>query len=191
MVKSQNCGIQSLFRIHIVPKTVEIVYFANSRQGDVLPAVDMRMADVQVEIDTHVKGGAGTIVLADCRGVEDLQRLDMALSVAEARAGRNAGGVRIIASAADSAAGLLGLVSLGGKSTRLVGLTWSRSSFCRDVGCTSGSEVAEHARLQLIVAARAFSLPAYDSRDTDTDTEDDFVSTSMSLGFDGYSTGND
>jgi citrate lyase beta subunit len=111
-------------------------------------------------LDSIVGGGAEALLLADCRGVEDLQRCDVALSVAEARAGGPAGHVRIIASV-DTAAGVMRMSGLGGKSVRLTGLAWNRQAFAADMACPADSAVADHAQAQVLIAARAFGLEAY------------------------------
>lgn len=127
----------------------------------IVPAISMRMADYQAELVPIVADGADIVLLADCRGAADLQKCDVALAVAEARAGRGWGDVKIIASM-DSPAGLLGLPTLGARSPRLAGLTWNRAAFCAAMACEPDSAIAEQARIQLLVAARAFDLPVYE-----------------------------
>src|SRR5690242_1498984 len=96
--------------------------FAGSEADDrELPVVRLRDADFQPALDSLAATGAGTMLLADCQGVEDLQRCDVALAVAEARAGREPGHVRIVAGL-ESAAGVMQVSTLGGKSARLAGL---------------------------------------------------------------------
>jgi citrate lyase subunit beta/citryl-CoA lyase len=126
------------------------------------------------------------IVVGDCRGGEDLQRFDMMLSVAEARLGLDAGATRIIASAADSALGYARLGRFAGRSRRLVGLTWNRGELAEDLRCAPDSESTELARLQLLLAARAAGVSAYDSvLSPMRDLSEVFIEKSRALGFDG------
>lgn len=124
------------------------------------PAVRLAGPEVQSELDSLLASGVETILLADCRGAETLQRCDMALSVAEARAGRESGGVRIIAGI-ESAAGVMQVAALGGKSARLAGLAWNRRAFLADMPSAPDAAIADHAQRQILIAARAFDLPAY------------------------------
>jgi citrate lyase beta subunit len=144
-----------------VPENCRLVAYG-SGQADrkVLPVVRLRAEDFQAALDSIVGDGAEWLLLADCRGVEDLQRCDVALAVAEARAGRMMGHMRIIAGV-ESAAGLMQVSALGGKSARLAGLAWDRQAFADDMMCAAGSPIVEHAWVQVLLAARAFGLPAY------------------------------
>jgi citrate lyase beta subunit len=143
-------------------KHVHLIDFQKSPGGDALRLAIFDAHASPEELAAALRDGPTAILLENCCGVDDLQRSDIALSVAEARAGLAIGGVAIVASAADSARGLLALQTLGGKSSRLAGLTWNRAALCRDLSCDEGSAISEHARIQLLVAARAFGLPAYD-----------------------------
>ncbi len=147
--------------MQIVPENCRLVVYAGGKAESIeLPVVRLSDRGMQTEIDSLVAGGAETVLLADCRGAEALQRCDMALSVAEARAGRDAGSVGIIA-AIDSAAGVMRIALLHGKSARLKGLAWDRQAFSADMACPVDSAIVDHAWAQLLVAARAFHLPAY------------------------------
>jgi citrate lyase subunit beta/citryl-CoA lyase len=151
-----------------MPGTCNLVVFWDEEANLRMPALSLRDEGFESDAAAAVASGAKCILLADCRGPEDLQRCDMALSVAEAGDGRDAGATLIVASL-DSAAGLMQLSSLGGKSARLAGLTWNRAAFCDSIGCTHDSPVAGHARISIIIAARAFGVPAYDSQEMDQD----------------------
>lgn len=129
----------------------------------------------------------GKIVLSDCRGGVDLQRCDIALSVAEARLGLPEGETGIIASACDTAAGYLALGTFAGKSLRLAGLTWNRTDFSVNLRCDVQSEMAELARMQLVIAARAADVDVFDSLPAREAASEEFVRRSRSLGFDGVS----
>lgn len=147
--------------MQIVPENCRLVVYGGGQVvGMELPVVRPRAPDFQAAVDSIAAGGAELMLLADCRGVEDLQRCDVALSVAEAWAGREAGRVRIVAGVG-SAAGVMGAAALGGKSARLAGLAWNRRAFTADMGCPADSAAVGHARVQVLIAARAFGLPAY------------------------------
>mgnify|MGYP000341315848 CR=1 FL=1 len=105
-------------------------------------------------------GDSAHVLLEDCRGADDLQRFDIALSVAEARAGRDVGAIKIVAGTA-SAASLLHVATLAGRSARLVGLAWDRGGFSRDLGCTPDAPLAAHGEMTWLIAARATGLPLY------------------------------
>jgi citrate lyase beta subunit len=150
-----------VFEVHDVLENCRLVVHGGGQAGDAdLPVARLRAEDFQVALDWIVGEGAGSLLLADCRGVEDLQRCDVALSVAEARAGCEAGHVRIVAGV-DSAAGVTQVAALGGKSARLAGLAWNGRAFADDMTCAADSAIVDHARMQVMIAARAFGLPAY------------------------------
>jgi citrate lyase beta subunit len=135
-------------------------YGGGQTRHEELPVVRLRAPGFQTVLDSLVGSGAGTVLLADCRGVEDLQRCDVALSVSEARAGRVMGDVRIVA-CLGSAEGVMRISTLGGKSARLAGLAWNPHAFSEDMACPADSAITEHALAQVLIAARAFGLPAY------------------------------
>jgi citrate lyase subunit beta/citryl-CoA lyase len=144
-----------------VPENCRLVVYGSADARSVeLPVVRLSDPRMQTEIDSLVASGAETVLLADCRGGDALQRCDMALSVAEARAGRDPGSVGIVA-AIDSAAGVMRIATLDRKSTRLKGLAWDRQAFSADMACPMDSAIIDHAWAQVLVAARAFHLPAY------------------------------
>ena len=152
----------------------------------VRPADSAELPDIVRESD------GGTLVLADCRSGMDLQRMHVQLSVVEARLGMVEGTIRIIASAADSAVAVLGLPGYAGKSPRLAGLTWCRADLAADLGCDPQSATLEHARWQVVIAARAAGVPAYDCGPDMAESGnawEDFVLASRRLGFYGIATG--
>jgi citrate lyase beta subunit len=151
-----------------MPRTCHLVVFWDEEANLTMPVVRLRDASFESDVAAAAASGAKCILLADCRGPEELQRCDIALSVAEAGEARDAGTILIVASM-DSAAALMQLSSLGGKSARLAGLTWNRAAFCDSIGCTHDSPVAGHARISVVVAARAIDVPAYDSQEMDQD----------------------
>ena len=151
-----------------MPKTCNLVVFWDNEANQTLPVLSFRESGFQSLVDSVVADGATVVLLADCRGAEDLQRCDVGFSVAEAKAGRDAGSTSIVASI-DSAIALMKMPELGGRSARLSGLSWNRAAFCSDIGCAPESPVVAHARASVVVAARAFGIPVYDSAKMDDD----------------------
>ncbi len=75
------------------------------------------------------------VLVPDCRGVADLDRLGARLDVAEAECGAADGATAVIASVADSAAGLAALLAAPSLSSRrLVALTWDAARLATDLG---------------------------------------------------------
>jgi len=144
------------------------------------PVVGLDIGDSLV----NLLGESQLVVLAGCCGGADLQHFAMLLDVAEARLGLAEGQTKVICSASDSAKAVLALSSFSGKSSRLAGLCWDRSAFAGDVGCDPASATAEFARVQLVIAARAAGVAAYDCH-AGNEAPDAFIRTSLSLGFDG------
>lgn len=175
------------FRVWPVSRSCRIVVFGEApAAGAPLPVVYLAADDdFQAVLDKIAADGADCLLLANCRGADDLQRCDIGLTVAEARAGRMAGAIGIIAGIADSAIGLMRARTLGGKSARLRAVTWNRASFCADVGCRLDSTIAEHARIEVLVTARALALPAYDCLGEGQPAAD-LAADARSFGFDGY-----
>ncbi|MBW8446167.1 MAG: hypothetical protein K0M49_11100 [Arenimonas sp.] len=80
-------------------------------------ALDSDALDERLEI--LVPARPDGIVLSSVADGSDLQRLDVALSVAEAMAGREPGATPLIAMIGDNASGLLALASFAGRTPRL------------------------------------------------------------------------
>jgi citrate lyase beta subunit len=181
-------GVLTIIRCHqdgisdVNDVTLHVFAGRHGPEG-VLPVIDRIMADgAQSTIDALVRRGTKRVLLADCRGAGDLQRVDIALGVAEARSGRQAGSTAIVASI-DSAAGLLQIAEIGGKSARLAGLSWNAARFAGEMRTALDGASVGHARIQVLVAARAFRLPAYDWPSEATDC---VLEASRAFGFDGY-----
>jgi len=172
-----------------MPEHLIIQAYSDARRlpgGDLLPVI--RLGNEATWSRVLGESAAAVVILENCRSGADLQHAHMALSVAEARLGIAEATTRIIASAADTAESVLGLASYAGKSPRLVGLTWDRAAFCADIGCGLISETAEAARLQLVIAARAAGVVAYDSPKAKIGGDglsEAFIEHSRSLGFHG------
>jgi citrate lyase beta subunit len=166
------------------------LYYIGSSPQDVALLRVLRIAAVDVLAETIRESGVQRVILGNCLGGDDLQHFDLLLSVAEARLGLEAGTIKIIASAADSAKGVARLSSFEGKSARLEGLTWSRDALASNLGCDPQSATVELVRLQLVIAARACGVATYDSAGfLGDESRADFISKSRSLGFDGMTFG--
>ncbi|MBL0373014.1 hypothetical protein JJB09_13345 [Rhizobium sp. KVB221] len=146
-------------------------------------AVPVVSARDTVSLQALELGGAQAVVLTDCQGGDDLQACDVALAVLEARLGLRDGAIRIIASIADSARGLMRATSLEGKSARLAGLCWNRASFAHDMGGSMADDIGELARMQVAISARSLGVFAYDS--AKGAINEDFRRHSAALGFQG------
>lgn len=100
----------------------------------------------------------------------DVQKLDVMISAQEALAGLSPGNIRIVAMAADTAAGVFSAGSYGSKSSRLQALAWSADRLAADLGVsavqnTSGSLSAplEMARSLVLLGAAAAGVAAIDA----------------------------
>lgn len=102
------------------------------------------------------------LLIRNCVGLAGFERVETALRVAEARLGIVDGATRLVASMADSARAVLALQTPLIASPRLIGLTWDRESLRADLGCSDPSPLLDQARLQLLFAAAAARLPAFD-----------------------------
>jgi citrate lyase beta subunit len=170
-----------------LPDLVKIsLYETASSPLEAAPLLVLQIGAVDMLAEAIRESGTQRVILGNCLGGDDLQHFDLLLSVAEARLGLDAGTIGIIASAADSAKGVVRLSSFEGRSARLEGLTWSRDGLAADLGCDPKSPTVELARMQLVIVARACGVAAYDSPDVlDEDSRADFISKSRYLGFDG------
>jgi citrate lyase beta subunit len=126
-----------------------------------LPVFGGANGSAPADLAMAIGQGARCIIHPDCRDGTDLQRCDVALSVAEAAAGLPPGSVGIVAVIA-SAAGLMHLPTFDSKSARLEGLGWDRAALCAGLDCPIDSPLADHASRQVAIAARALALPLYE-----------------------------
>ena len=101
------------------------------------------------------------IWLPGCVGAADLQHLGARLAVAEAECDLPDGSTRIIASASDTAAGVLALDRLPGASQRLAGLVWDEAALGAALGPEADDGALRHARARTILTAAACGVPVY------------------------------
>jgi citrate lyase beta subunit len=126
-----------------------------------LPSVNAGSSTFASDIAAMVESSAEALILRGLRTADHVQKCDICISVAEARAGRREGLIAIVA-CVDSAAGLLAVSTLAGKSARLSAIAFDRAAVCADIGCNPDSALAEHAWMQFAVTARTLALPAYE-----------------------------
>ncbi|GEO83235.1 MULTISPECIES: hypothetical protein [Alphaproteobacteria] len=78
------------------------------------------------------------LLVTGVRAGADLQRIDIALSVAEVMAGREPGTTALVAIMGDNPSGLLAAGSFAGKSTRLRGIGWRAAMLADQMGIDTG-----------------------------------------------------
>ena len=132
-------------------------------------------AGLQDDLDAVVPARPYGIVLPKCRSAEDVRALDGMLSVREARAGLEAGAIRILPIVTETAGSLFGLASYANPvPPRLYGMMWGGEDLAADLGSVAnrgadGRYLApfELARSLCLVAARAASVVPIDAVYTD------------------------
>ncbi len=111
-------------------------------------------AGTEAAIDLAIRHGAASVVFSGARSGAEVQRLDMALRVAEIRAGLAPGRTRIAALA--DAAGILASSSFERCSNRLAALGW-------EGGYDPSSDTARLAAGTIALAAAAAGVAAIDA----------------------------
>ena len=86
------------------------------------------------DVGAVTQGRPDGIVLPKADGGASVQRLDGILRVAEAEAGLDDGGIRILPIATETAASLFTLGSYRGASPRLLAMTWGAEDLSADIG---------------------------------------------------------
>lgn len=144
-----------------------------------VPLVAVRVARDQDDLAAVLAIRPDVLVLLDCRGLADVDRIAGRAAVAEAERGFKDGATGVVASVADGAAGLVALMAgptFAGASPRLMALTWDPSDLRHAFGEHGGA--AGLARGLVPVAARAAGLAALAPED-DGDTGDGGASRRM------------
>jgi len=110
------------------------------------------------------------IVLPKAVGVDDVSRLDAALSVHEAANGIADGATRIVPLITETAQALLLEATHGQRNARLSGITWGAEDPSASVGAASYRDTAgrltplfQHARTMTLLAASAAGVAAIDT----------------------------
>lgn len=132
-------------------------------------------ADLQDDLEAIVQARPFGIVLPKCRSAEDVRALDGMLSVREARAGLEAGTIRILPIVTETAGSLFGLASYSNPvPPRLYGMMWGGEDLAADLGSVAnrgadGRYLApfELARSLCLIAACAASVIPVDAVYTD------------------------
>ncbi|MFB2553281.1 hypothetical protein [Ensifer soli] len=114
----------------------------------------------------------------------DIQRLDVALSVAEALSDRAAGAAVIVAEIATTAQGLLSTASLAGSSERLAALVFDETEVMRNLGIEAGAPAVAFARVHAVLKARQAGLPVLEVLPLAAPNRDAALARSRSEGFD-------
>ncbi|CDZ33595.1 Citryl-CoA lyase [Neorhizobium galegae bv. officinalis] len=129
--------------------------------ADLAPAADLSFllpafpsARTEAAVDLAIRHGAASVVLRGARNGADVQRLDMALRVAEIHAGLAPGETQIVALA--DTAGILAAPSFERCSNRLVALGW-------EGGYDRFSDTARLAAGTIALTAAATGIAAIDA----------------------------
>lgn len=111
------------------------------------------------QLDWAVPAGITAFVLSGTEGLRDVERLGAKLSVLEARHGLAAESLRILALAADTAAGTLALPSLRPRP-RLVGIACDPARLAEALRCDLDAPAVLQARALTVLAAASCGVPA-------------------------------
>lgn len=115
-----------------------------------------------------IANGFDGVVLAQCRGPADIQRLDVLLKVAEAAVGTTQGRTVILAEYATVPESVLSPHSLAGASSRLSALIFDASALAETCGCKRVTEtgdvpaVIRSGRAAAILRAHEAGIAAHD-----------------------------
>ncbi len=135
-------------------------YGARARLFCAVPSGDMATPDDDLDVlgATPPDG----VLLMSCRGRADLQQVSIRLALVEARAGVEAGSIKIIASVAQTPDAVFGLGGLAGASRRLAGLVFDPGALPRAMGpgFDPSGAAAGTARGLVVFAAAAAGVPA-------------------------------
>ena len=129
--------------------------------------------DALPDLAAAMPGGPDGILLPKCVGGADVARLADMLSAFEAAHGLTLGTTRIFPIATETAAGLLALPSLAPAHPRLMAVMWGAEDLAADLGTRANRAQGRYtdpfrtARTQLLLAAAAAGVPAYDTVFTD------------------------
>jgi citrate lyase subunit beta/citryl-CoA lyase len=126
------------------------------------------------DLDATIPAAPDGVVLPNCLGGAEVQRLGANLAVCEAEHGLVDGSTRIIAIATESARALFGFASYRGASGRLEGLAWGGENLAADLGAETnrlpdGAYAAPYAlaRTLTLVGAVAAEARPIDAAATD------------------------
>jgi citrate lyase subunit beta/citryl-CoA lyase len=130
--------------------------------------LDTGMTDADLE--AVVAGRPDAIVFPKAEGGASVVHLDAKLTAREAIAGLPEGGIKILAQAVESAAGLFAAGTYRGASARLIGMTWGPEDLSAELGAQANRDAAGHltepyrlARNICLYGAAAAKLPAIET----------------------------
>lgn len=127
------------------------IYTEVARVGD---------AALDADLDAIVAAAPAGVFLCSCESRADIQQLSVRLAVREAEAALAEGAVRIVAWAAQTPAGVLGLGGLATASPRLAALAFDAEALSAALDVPVDSPTILSARAQLVIAAAAAGVPA-------------------------------
>ena len=130
--------------------------------------LDTGMTDA--DLDAVVPGQPDAIVFPKAEGGSTVVHLDAKLTAREAIAGLPEGGIKILAQAVESAAGLFAAGTYRGASARLIGMTWGPEDLSAELGAQTNRDTQGHltepyrlARNICLYGAAAAKLPAIET----------------------------
>lgn len=143
------------------------------------------------DIRAAVAGGAEGIRMPMTEHAEDVKKVDILVEKAEKEFGREIGSTMIMA-ALESPLGILNAYQIAIASPRMMGMALSAGDFRRTMHAanTKTGEELFVARGQLLMAARAAGVMAFDTVYTDLDDEEGLIRETeliKNMGFDGKS----
>ena len=125
---------------------------------------------IDADLEAVVAGRPDAIVFPKAEGGASVVHLDAKLTAREAIAGLPEGGIKILAQAVESAAGLFAAGTYRGASARLIGMTWGPEDLSAELGAQANRDAAGHltepyrlARNICLYGAAAAKLPAIET----------------------------
>ena len=125
---------------------------------------------IDADLEAVVAGRPDAIVFPKAEGGASVVHLDAKLTAREAIAGLPEGGIKILAQAVESAAGLFAAGTYRGASARLIGMTWGPEDLSAELGAEANRDAAGQltepyrlARNMCLFGAAAAKLPAIET----------------------------
>jgi citrate lyase subunit beta/citryl-CoA lyase len=130
--------------------------------------LDTGMTDA--DLDAIVAGAPDAVVFPKAEGGPSVIHLDAKLTAREAIAGVAEGGIKILAQAVESAAGLFAAGNFRSSSPRLIGLTWGPEDLSAELGAETNRDARDEltepyrlARSVCLYAAAVAKVPAIET----------------------------
>ena len=125
---------------------------------------------IDADLEAVVAGRPDAIVFPKAEGGASVVHLDAKLTAREALAGLPEGGIKILAQAVESAAGLFLASTFRDASARLIGMTWGPEDLSAELGAEANRDAAGQltepyrlARNMCLFGAAAAKLPAIET----------------------------